>query len=84
MKKIRKTVNSNDILSYADEDYLIFRKEGAIVGNLMMPLDLLHMGVTGLESEENVILFYKKDYTKIILALISRLKKTIENYPEDI
>jgi hypothetical protein len=83
MKKIRKTTNANDLLSYVDEEYIIYRKDGQVVGNLMMPLDLIHIGIEQLESEDAPTLFYKKDYKDIILKVVSRLEKTIDTYPED-
>ena len=48
MSRLRKTPNAEDLLLYNDEDYLIFRKYGAVAGSIDSPFDIARIGIGGL------------------------------------
>jgi hypothetical protein len=81
---MRKTINKdNDVLVYVDDDYVIYKKDGNATGTVEAPFALLDIAINGFESDENVMLFYKKDFEEIINGQIERLKKIVSDYPED-
>ncbi len=73
---IRKTVNTeDDVLAYYDREYLIFKKMGKVTGTISMQLDLIRIGIQGLNSEYSSLdVFRNEDALEIVDTIIAELE----------
>ena len=74
MPRLRRTATSDDLLVYADDDYLIFRKHGYETGSLAAPFDVVAIGIDGLLNCR-ILMKNEDEWRQAVGGFIDRLKE---------